>query len=234
MKLGIMQPYIFPYIGYLQLIAAVDHFVIHDDVPWIKNGWINRNRILVHGQAQYITLPVQKGTSSLMINERLFLEEIESHKKKVLRQTEGAYREAPHFESVFSLVSRCFAYPERNVSRFVVHSLRECCDYLGINTPFILSSVLEKRNELRAEDRVLDINRVMGASHYINPIGGTELYDKAHFSQKGLCLNFIKARNISYRQFHEDESIPFLSITDVMMFNSKEEIAVLLGEYDLL
>src|SRR5882724_10468265 len=96
MKLGIMQPYIFPYIGYFQLIAAVDHFVIHDDVQWIKSGWINRNRILANNQPGYITLPVRSGSSFLNINEREYVPEIENHKKRILRQIEGAYRKAPY------------------------------------------------------------------------------------------------------------------------------------------
>ena len=233
MKLGIMQPYLFPYIGYFQLIDAVDQFVIHDDVQWVKGGWINRNRILVQGQPHYITLPLQKDSSLLNINQRRLSLDIESQGKKIIRQIEGAYANAPYFDSVLPLVSRCFACQERNVSAFIVNALRECCDYLGVNTPFVLSSGLDKRNELRAEERVLNINMVMGASHYINPIGGTELYDKTHFSEKGLRLSFIKARNVPYAQFHDHEFVPFLSIVDVMMFNSQQEIAGQLSEYDL-
>ena len=233
MKLGIMQPYLFPYIGYFQLIDAVDQFVIHDDVQWIKGGWINRNRILVQGQPHYITLPLQKNSSLLNINERQLSLDIEPQGKKIIRQIEGAYKKAPYFDSVHPLVYRCFACQERNVSTFIVNTLRECCDYLGVNTPFVLSSALDKRNELRAEDRVLDINMVMGASHYINPIGGTGLYDKTHFSENGLRLSFIKARNVPYAQFKTHEFVPFLSIIDVMMFNSQQELSALLSEYDL-
>jgi hypothetical protein len=232
--LGIMQPYFFPYIGYFQLIGAVDQFVVHDDIQWIKGGWINRNRILVNGQPQYITLPLQKAASSLNINQREFSPDIEEEKKRTLRQIEGAYRKAPYFKPVYSLLTRCFALQERNVSRFVVHSLHECCDYLGIHTPFRLSSELDKHNELAGEERVLDINRVVGASHYINPIGGTEIYNKAHFTERGLRLSFIRARETPYRQFGEGTFVPFLSIVDVMMFNSEQEIVGLLKEYDLV
>jgi hypothetical protein len=232
--LGIMQPYLFPYIGYFQLIGAVDHFVIHDDVQWIKGGWINRNRILVQGQPQYITLPVQKAGSSLNINQREFPPDIEEQKKKTLRQIEAAYRKAPYFEPVCCLLRRCFALQENNVSRFVVHTLRECCGYLGICTPFSLSSELDKRNELAGEERVLDINRAIGAAHYINPIGGTDLYSKAHFSERGLGLSFIRARETPYRQLQSGPFVPFLSIVDVMMFNSQQESAALLKEYDLI
>jgi len=233
MKLGIMQPYVFPYIGYFQLINAVDQFVIHDDVQWIKGGWINRNRILVQGKPHYITLPLKKDSTLLDINQRELSADFENQKKRIIRQIEGTYRKAPHFASVMEVVSQCFACQERNVSTFIVNSLHVCCTYLGISTQFVLSSQLDKRNELRGQDRVLEINFVMEASHYINPIGGTELYEKERFVENGLRLSFIKARNVAYDQKGEDVFVPFLSIIDVMMFNSKNQIAELLKEYDL-
>lgn len=233
MKLGVMPPYVFPYIGYFQLINVVDSFVIHDDVQWIKGGWINRNRILVQGKPQYITLPLQKASSLLDINQRRFSVDIEKQKAKISRQIENAYRKAPHFSAVMDIISECFRCQERNVSTFAVNSLRACCDYLGIGTPFVLSSQLEKRNELHGQDRVLELNAVMGVSHYINPIGGTELYDKKRFAENGLKLRFIKARNVAYDQLADTEFVPFLSIIDVMMFNSKDELCELLREYDL-
>jgi hypothetical protein len=233
MKLGIMQPYVFPYIGYFQLINAVDQFVIHDDVQWIKGGWINRNRILVQGRPQYITLPLKKESALLNINQRLLTTDIEKQKEKIIRQIEGAYRKAPNFSSVMDVVCDCFAFQERNVSAFIVNSLRVCCTHLGIQTPFVLSSQLDKRNELHGQDRVLEINFVMGANHYINPIGGTELYDKERFAANGLQLSFIKARNVAYDQLGNHEFVPFLSIIDVMMFNSRDAISDLLREYDL-
>lgn len=233
MNVAIMQPYLFPYVGYFQLIGAVDQFVIHDDVQWIKGGWVNRNRILIGGEPHYITLPVEKAPSSLNINDRKLSIDVERQKNKIIRQIENAYRNAPHFDPVLSLVSRCFALQEQNLSVFVTNALRECCIYLGIGTPFVLSSDLEKNNELRGEERVLDIAIAMGASHYFNPIGGTELYDKAHFSDKGVALYFLKARPVPYRQTQDCEFVPFLSIIDAMMFNSKQELASLLSEYDL-
>jgi hypothetical protein len=233
MKLAIMQPYLFPYIGYFQLIGAVDQFVIHDDVQWIKGGWINRNRILVNGEPRYITLPVQKGASTASINEREFPPTIDEVKQKVMRQIRGAYQKAPHFDAVNSLLSRCFASQERNLSAFVVNALHECCRYLRLETKLVLSSGLRKDNALKGQDRVLDINSVMGATHYINPIGGTELYEKERFRKQGVTLNFLKTRNVAYKQFANREFVPSLAIIDVMMFNSSRELANLLNEYDL-
>ncbi len=234
MKIAIMQPYLFPYIGYFQLISAADRFVIHDDVQSIKGGWINRNRILVGGEPHYITLPVQKAPSSLNINERQLAIDAAKQKHRIIRQLEGAYRNAPYFDAVLPLVSRTFAVQERNLSLFVTNALRECCAYLGILTPFVISSQLKKNDELKGELRVINIAKTLQASHYFNPIGGVDLYDKTHFSDQGVTLCFLKARPVPYQQMGDREFVPFLSIIDAMMFNSKQELASLLGEYDLL
>ena len=232
MTLGIMQPYLFPYIGYFQLIHAVDIFVIYDDVQWIKGGWINRNRYLIQGRPLYFTLPVEKGAFPININQQVFVSNIKYHKQRILRQIENSYSKAPHFDRVFALVSKCFSCKENNVSAFVINSLRECCACLNIKTPFVLSSELNKQNELKAQERVLDINKVMGSHHYINPIGGINLYDKAYFAEMGVRLSFIKTREMAYPQF-KGVFFPFMSIIDVMMFNSEKEISSLLEEFDL-
>jgi hypothetical protein len=235
MKLGIMQPYIFPYIGYFQLIKLVDKFVIHDDVQWIKGGWINRNRILINGEAQYFTIPIRKGSNYLNINQREISPNFNAHKKKILRQIESAYKKAPYFEEVFSLTKRVFSNKETNISKFNVNALLECCDYLSIDTPVVFSSDLNKNNDLTGQDRVININIVLGSTNYINPIGGgMSLYSKKNFSDNGIVLNFLKTRNVTYRQYKNNDFVPFLSIIDVMMFNSREEISSLLGEYDLI
>lgn len=233
MKLGIMQPYFFPYIGYFQLIAAVDQFVVYDDVQWINRGWINRNRILVRGEPHYITIPIRKGSTKLMINERVLALNAEAQSDTMLQQIREAYRRAPCFEAVYNLISRCLACRETNASAFIVHTLQECCKYMDIDTPLILSSGLDKKNEFRGAERILEINRVMGARHYINPIGGMELYDKRSFADNGIRLNFIRTRDITYQQFENQKFVPFLSIIDVMMFNSKQQIKGFLNEYDL-
>ena len=69
MKLGIMQPYYLPYIGYWQLLNAVDKYVIYDDVNFIKGGWINRNRILNNGVVQYFNVPMIGSSPFKLINQ---------------------------------------------------------------------------------------------------------------------------------------------------------------------
>lgn len=233
MKLGIMQPYLFPYIGYFQLIAAVDQFVLHDDVQWISGGWINRNRILMNGNSQYITLPLRKGSSRLNINQRELGENVDLEKRKILRRLKGAYAHAPYFKEVHDLIERCFLCDEKNVASFNAYVLAECCAYLNITTPIQMASSLEIPEEIKAESRVLEINQRLNAEHYINPIGGVELYDRQTFQDRGLKLNFLKTREIEYQQGGK-EFVPNLSILDVLMFNSTEEILKLLTQFDLV
>lgn len=234
MTLGIMQPYLFPYIGYFQLISMVDLFVIADDVQWINGGWINRNRILTHGREKLITLPMQRDSSRRSpINQRELGQDIEKQKVKLLRGIEGAYRHTPMFDSAYDLVKRCFEYKETNIAHFTTNALAECCQYLEIETPFIFSSKVNKQRELQAEEMVLEINTALSADHYVNPIGGTKLYNREHFNNRGLELSFLKSREIRYDQFNKTFT-PSLSIIDVLMYNSKEQVAEMLPEFDLV
>lgn len=233
MKIGLMQPYLFPYLGYFQLINAVDEFVIHNDIQFIKNGWINRNRVLVNGEAQYITMPLKKASSYANINEREFSDDMPKQVKTILRKIENLYRRAPHFEEAFAAVSKAMSSEDRNVNEFVVHSIKCICEYLGITTPISQTSDMDIPEGLKGQDRVLNINKQLSSTHYINPIGGTELYDKAVFAENGMELSFIKMNDVVYPQF-KNEFVPALSIVDVMMFNSKEEIKNLLEEYTLV
>ena len=232
-KIGIMQPYLFPYLGYFQLINLVDKFIIHDDVQYIKGGWINRNRILLNNKDLLFTFSIKKDAFSLPINQRVFASNIPEVKQKFLSLLYEAYHKAPYFSSIQHLVKNILSYPDDNISSFITHSLIMICSYTNITTPFILSSQIEKDNLLKGQERVIALNLVMKSTHYINPIGGIDLYTKKEFEYHNLKLNFIKMRNIKYKQFN-DKFIPCLSILDVLMFNSLESVKLMLLEYDLV
>lgn len=232
MKTGIMQPYLFPYIGYFQLINCVDKFIIHDDVQWIKGGWINRNRILNDNQEKLITLSVKKRSSldKIMYFE---IDENPDNKIRFINQVKSSYNKSPFFEDVFPVIEKIINNNEKNLSKFILKSLLDINSYIGIKTPIYVSSEIKKNNELKSQDRVLDICKNTNTTTYINPIGGTLLYDKNQFSQNKVDLFFIKTKEIKYKQFN-NEFIPSLSIIDVMMFNSRKKINEILNQYDLL
>lgn len=232
MRLGIMQPYFFPYIGYWQLINAVDKYVIYDDVNYIKGGWVCRNRILVNNEDRYFSLHTFGASPNVLINDVVLSKDL-TLRKKMLRTLEMCYKKAPYFDFTYSIAERVLMNEEQNLAKFLVYSIREICNYLGIQTELIFSSSLEKNNSLKGNEKVLDICGCLGAGEYINAIGGQSLYSISDFAAKGIRLVFLKSKTEQYKQFNS-EFIPNLSIIDVMMFNSVAKIKQMLGEYELL
>lgn len=233
MKVAIMQPYVFPYLGYFQLIKAVDHFVYYDDVNFIKGGWINRNRILVNGQPSFLTIPLEKASPNKLItdiNIRRNTKEYDS----LLKTIEFNYKKAPFFREAFDLVQSVLFSDFQNLSDVTTKSINTVCDYLDLRTVFHRSSIhFSKKNDLSRDERLIDITKKLGGDIYINPIGGQILYEKDTFLRHGIDLMFIKSTSISYKQYLND-FVPSLSIIDIMMFNSKDEINYMLGKYELI
>jgi len=229
MKLAIMQPYFFPYIGYFQLINSVGTFVIYDDVNYIKQGWINRNRILLNNTDYMLSLRLAGASSFKLINEI----QTGDNKGKLLKTISQAYAKAPFYGDSISVIEDALSNNESNLARFVARSIVLVSEYLQIKARFLLSSEIAKNNSLKADDKVIHICNILGAKHYINASGGTELYSKQKFMDAGIKLEFIKSKPITYKQFNNN-LVPWLSIIDVMMFNSKEAIIDMLNQYDLV
>ncbi|MCF8429451.1 MAG: WbqC family protein [Bacteroidia bacterium] len=233
MKVAIMQPYFMPYIGYFQLINVVDEFIIYDNIQFTKKGWINRNRILVNGSDTYITLPLKKDSDFVDIRDRFLSDEWPNERKKILNRIIETYRKAPQFNFVFQIIESILMYEERNLFAFIFNSLKEINQYLLIKTPLIISSSILINHDLKAENKVIELCKARQASTYINPIGGVELYNKEDFKYEGIDLKFLKANHIIYSQFKSD-FVPFLSIIDVMMFNSPAMIKELMLDYSFI
>lgn len=247
MKLAIMQPYFFPYIGYFQLINAADRFIVYDNVNFIKKGWINRNQILLnHSYKSLITVPLKHKSSFLKIRE-IEIDNSDNWRKKMLNILEYNYKKAPFFNEIFPILNIIINFNTNLISEFNINSIKELCKYLEINT-FIQSNTKKYQHienylcEYNKKTnkpfdakvvRILEICKKENATIYINAIGGMDLYNKEEFMESGIQLYFLKTSDITYKQFN-NEFIPNLSIIDVMMFNSKEEIKEILDKYDLL
>lgn len=232
MKLAIMQPYFLPYIGYFQLIAAVDVFILYDNTKYTKKGWINRNRLLLNGTDSTFSLPLKHDSDDLDICER---ELATSFKRdKLLNQFIGAYRRAPYFEQTMPLLDQIVRYEDTNLFRFLHHSITRICQQLGITTTIEISSNVAIDHTLRRQAKVLAQCDAMHASIYINAIGGVDLYEKEAFQERGIQLNFIRSKLPEYAQFG-NAFVPHLSIIDVMMFNSPDVIqSYLYNAYELI
>ena len=232
-NIAIMQPYFMPYIGYFQLIKSVDEFIIYDNIQYTKKGWINRNRILVNGKDQIITLPIKKDSDYLNVAERELSESWGKDKNKMINIIKSSYSKSPYFKESSELIFECLNNSEKNLFKFIYDSIIMINEYLGIKTSIIISSSIDANHTLKSQDKVLSLCKAQNADVYINSIGGVELYDKTIFKENGIDLKFIKSNPIQYKQFN-NEFMTWLSIIDVLMFNSKEEIKKYLNEYTLL
>lgn len=232
-KLAIMQPYFLPYIGYFQLINAVDKFVIYDNIQFSKKGWINRNRILMNGKDHMISLPLKKDSDYLNVDERYISDIFEKEKNKLIGKIKNAYLKAPEFKDVFPFIQEILNYEEKNLFSYILNSLQEICKYLEIETEFIVSSTVEIDHSLRGQEKVIALCNKLNATCYINTIGGVDLYSKKNFKQKNTQLNFIESKSIEYLQFNS-KFVPWLSIIDVLMFNDKLIVREYLNNYKLL
>jgi hypothetical protein len=231
--IAMMQPYWFPYLGYYQLIAGADVFVLGDDLQYVKDGWINRNRVLCGGKPWLFSLPLARDVHGLAINQRRLASTAAGNLESLLKTLALHYARAPQRAQVMPLLERLMRYPDADLARYLEHSLREVCAYLGIHTPILLASELGIEDVVDKQDRVIKTMHRLGGNRYVNPIGGRELYEESRFRQAGLSLRFHQMNDIRYTQFNQP-FVSHLSIIDVLMFNPVEQIRQWLDHYSLL
>lgn len=230
-RIAVMQPYLFPYLGYFHLMHAVDRFIVLDDVNYIPRGWINRNAILAGGRASRFSIPVRSASQNRKINELERGDDVK-WRSKFLRRLESSYRKAPCFAPTMSLVTEILESAERHLATWLVMSLRRTCVQLGLDTDILPTTVPYDNHALKAEQRIVDICRRENAGTYVNLIGGRSLYDVQRFAERSVQLRFTRSRFPPYRQFKHD-FVPGLSILDVLMFNDTAQLRVQLSAYDL-
>ncbi len=233
MKVAIMQPYLFPYIGYFQLINAVDTFVFYDDINFMKKSWVNRNRILVNGKECMITVPLKKASQNKLIKDidvlidRVWVQQF-------YKTIEQNYKKAPYFESTFKLIQTVFESPCKTIAELAIRSVVLICNYLEVTTSLEKSSITYPETKgVEKTERLIYITQLSKSDHYINPSGGKMLYDKTDFRLKGVTLSFIENQLSPYTQFDND-FVNGLSMIDVLMFNSPKEVQKMLNQYELI
>lgn len=236
-----MQPYVFPYIGYFQLVYAAEVFVFYDDVNFINRGWINRNRILVNGKDHIFTIPCKDASQNKLIKDIAIAADPKAM-DKILSTIRMAYSKAPYFADVYPVIEKTLSiteYAEQSSSVFpslsvpvpyqstiahmAISSVVNICDYLGLQRIWRISSEQYDNRELKKADRLIDICHREGIDHYINASGGKEIYTHEYYASKGIKLNFLNPQRIEYPQF-KNEFVPWLSMIDILMFNSREDI----------
>jgi hypothetical protein len=223
MKIAIMQPYIFPYIGYFQLVYATDVFVFYDDVNFINKGWINRNRILVNGEAFLFTVPCKDASQNKLIKDIGILNDPKAI-QKLLATIRMAYKKAPFFDETYPFIENIFKIQETtSIAQLAMNSVVGVCDLIGLKRTFKISSAEYDNQALKKADRLIDICHREGIKDYVNPSGGQEIYTKEYYKSKDIDLSFLIPEKTDYVQFHVP-FVPWLSVIDVLMFNSKEDI----------
>ena len=226
MILSANQPYFLPYLPYWQLIHASDLFLLGDDYNYIKGGWVKRNRLLLNGEPKYFGVSVRE--SSFQMISQLSVQNADW--SRLLNQIYEAYHKAPHYAAGLALMEEILACEDRTLSEFLFHSIRVVAAYLGITTPIGRTSEFEGNRLYRREERIYDLCRRVHADVYANAPGGRALYAFKDFRERGIQLQFIQPEPIVYRQFREP-FVPNLSILDVIMFNSREEVQAMLNRF---
>lgn len=220
-----MQPYFMPYLGYFQLINAVDHFVYLDDVNFIKRGWINRNYLLKDGHRELFSIPLKK------LSQNKFISQIEVNddgwQDKLLKKIHHFYSKAPHYAQVAPLLETIVNSKSKTIADLAITSIEKTLEYLDLARETSRSSELAVPGGLKGKDRLVAICSALGADRYINSIGGQELYSPDDFSRHGIVLQFLSADLPAYPQF-SGAFEPGLSIIDVLMFNRPQEVIALL------
>lgn len=229
--IAIMQPYFLPYIGYFQLLAAVERFVVLDDVNFINRGWVNRNRLLLNGVAHTFTVPLRGASQNRLICDLGLICE-QGWRDRLMRTIQQAYGKAPCYARVSPLLEDIVFYPSERLDEFLLNSLQVIVRYLSLEVEIVGTSRVYENAHLKGQERILDICRQEQADVYINPIGGELLYDPAEFLSHGIQIHFLRSRPVSYPQ-GKGEFVPWLSIMDVLMFNDPSAVRQLLVQMDL-
>jgi hypothetical protein len=227
---AIMQPYFFPYIGYFQLMKAVDVFVFYDDVQYMKGGWVNRNRIRVNDEPVWLTFPVERLGLASLINDRRYLID-ETTIAKFSGVLEAAYAKAPGYQEVAPVVRSLLKFDNLNVAAFNANLLTALARTLDIRCRFLMASAVGKPANLKGKERVIDICRRLNATRYVNAIGGTDLYQPGDFERLGLQLSFL--RTTAAPASFCGEPI-HLSILDTLMCNGFAHTGEMMTQYELI
>lgn len=228
-----MQPYFLPYIGYWQLMHHVDCFVVYDDIEYTKRGWINRNRFLREGQAVYFTLPIEKASDYLDIRERRLSDKWPETRLRIQRKFALAYARAPYFSEGMRLFEEAAESADRNLFSFLWASLFAVRDKVSIKTEIIRSTSVQVSSHLRGAERVIAMCQELGATRYLNPIGGLDLYEKSTFAQAGVELGFQRVLTREYPQL-QHSFVPNLSILDMVMFTGFGGVRARLDAMELI
>ncbi|WP_413678353.1 WbqC family protein [Prochlorococcus sp. MIT 0916] len=234
-KVSIMQPYLFPYLGYYQLINLVDSFVLFNDVNYMRSKWINRNSILANGSRHVFTIPLSKASQNKKIKDILIHKEsFNDWREKFLKTLFLNYKNAPYRDKVIKLVIKVFSNNHQSITQYCKQSLTDVLSYLCINNEKIYLSSAIGGEHLKNIDRIIYITKILGGEIYINPANGRSLYKNEVFIKNNLKLLFLDSHLPPYpQQTKNKEFIESLSILDLLMNCSRTTCLDFLQRFSL-
>ena len=252
MKLAIMQPYFFPYLGYFQLINSVDKFILYENLSFRKESWMTRNRILaVKANPLFIHVPIKSKSSYKKISEIKIVDD-KKWKETLKKNIYFNYKNSKYYNGIFPSLEKIIDTKTDSLHTFNSTAICNLAKLLGIDTKidFVNSQYLKLENDLklkfeindldnpfqtlkRKTERIILITKQENANVFINPIGGTTLYSKTEFAQCSIDLFFLQTKDYFYRQssrvFFRD-----LSIIDVLLNCGIDNTKDLLNQFDLI
>ena len=233
---AVMQPYIFPNISYMSLVHASDTMVFYDDVNFVKRGWINRNQIIINRAVYKFTVPLKKSSQNLAINE-IEIVDLKKFRDKFIMQLEMSYKNAPYKQETLTYIDEVLGYKGSLISELASNSIEKFFSFMNIEKRFLRSSKnFACSKGLEKTKRLISITKELKSKNYVNAIGGISLYKKDEFLNEDVSLKFLKSNFINYRHCNSDKSVFFegLSIIDLMMNLSKDELNNYLNSYNLI
>jgi len=233
MRVAIMQPYVFPYLGYYQLLHAADVFVCFDDVNFIKKGWINRNRILLNGAPFTFTIPIQGMSQNITIRDSHIAPD-PAWQTKLLGNLKQGYGHTPFYNAIFPLIKPMIQRASGSIADLAEATVRLVVDYLALPVRITRSSALGIAEDIKGQERIIQVAKAHGAAHYINPANGAHLYNEERFALEGMTLRFLRMDpDLRDPQQGKTDFVPGLSMLDILMNVPPEGIRALLARYTL-
>lgn len=225
-----MQPYFLPYIGYWQLLNEVNVLVVSNDTKYVKQSWINRNRLLIHDKIEYLTIPLKRASDYALIYEREIATTFDAD--KAIRRIVESYK-VERSDNRYELLNGIIKFDDKCLDRFLVNSISRICDYLSIKCEIVLASDLKIPSYLKKEERIFHVGKLLEYHHYVNLPGGRAMYDKANFRKSGLTLSFIEPEFLPYKQQVKGGTFyPGLSVLDLILnLDSCQEIQRYIKSY---
>ena len=236
MRIGMMQPYFFPYLGYFGLIHATDRWVVFDTPQYIRRGWVNRNRVLSDAVTgwKYARVPIANCASATSIRHVRIAAQTTWQQELFNSLDTYRLRNAPYYQQTLSFLQATLEFQTHNLTELLVHCLEACCKRLEL--PFINESFSKMNLQLQGSigpgEWALETGRCIGATQYVNPPGGRELFSPDRFKAANIDLQFLHPRLAAYDQ-GGSEFIPGLSIIDAFMWNRPATVRDMVGDYEL-